>query len=224
MTVLPIGENAVRRSVATLRAGAPIVIPLPSPMPYTITGTNAAGVNGAKGRPADQPVGLTVNNIDAVAPYLDIAKNALPLARWLGESEMVSLLAPVRPGGPRWLRPAIHDGMLFFASIPWIPEFAEILDEFGHLYMSSANLTGSRPATTATETEAAFGDRLLVVDGDRLRDGTQPHGSTTMVRMSSSGELAVARSGINNAAFGSDTEGYATNLAARWQSRADALS
>ncbi len=221
MPVPPIGDHTVRRAVAALQAGAPIAIPLPSPMPYTITGTEAAAVNSAKGRAADQPVGLTVRDIDVVAPYLDVAEEMLPMVRWLGESEMVSLLAPVRPGGPRWLRPATHDGMLFFASIPWIPEFAGILAEFGHLYMSSANLTGSRPTTTAAETRAAFGDRLLVVDGDRLRDGTRPHGSTTMVRMNSCGELAVARSGINNAAFGSDSAAYATDLAKRWSSPAD---
>ncbi|MET8556020.1 Sua5/YciO/YrdC/YwlC family protein [Streptomyces sp. NPDC004959] len=221
MSVPPVGDDTVRRAVAALREGAPVAIPLPSPMPYTITGTEAAAVNGAKGRPADQPVGLTVTDIDAVAPYLDVAEEVLPMMRWLGESERVSLLAPVRPDGPRWLRPATLDGMVFFTSMPWIPECAGILAEFEHLYMSSANLTGSPPTTTAAETRAAFGDLLLVVDGDRLRDGTRPHGSTTMVRVNSHGELAVARSGINNAAFASDPAAYATDLAKRWNAHAD---
>ncbi|GAA3743008.1 Sua5/YciO/YrdC/YwlC family protein [Streptomyces tremellae] len=221
MTVLPIGDRAVSGAVAALRAGAPLAIPLPSPMPYTVTGTDAAAVNGAKGRPADQSVGLTVEDIDVVAPYLDITDEALRLARWLGTSERVSLLAPVRSCGPGWLAPATRDGMLFFTSMPWLPGLAKILGAFGHLYMSSANLTGGRPATTAAEAEAALGGRLLVLDGDGLRDGTRPHGSTTMVRMSRLGELGVARSGINNAAFGSDEAAYAADLAARWRSRAD---
>ena len=73
------------------------------------------------------------------------------MARWLGESELVSLLAPIRPGGPGWLSPAISGGMLFFASFPWLPGITKIIAQFRGLYMSSANLTGSRPATTAAE-------------------------------------------------------------------------
>jgi hypothetical protein len=40
-----------------------------------------------------------------------------------------------------------------------------------------------------------------------------------MVRVSSDGDLAVARPGINNQAFGDDLAGYATGLAARWRAR-----
>ena len=220
MPVLPIGDDSVDQAVAALRGGSPIVIPTPSPMAYTITGTRAAAVNTAKGRPADQPAGLSVTDINVVAPYLDIAEDVLPMARWLGESEMVSLLAPVRPGGPGWLSPAISGGMLFFACIPWLPGVAKIIAEFGYLYMSSANLTASRPATTAAEAGEALDDRLIVLDGDSLRDASRPHGSTTMVRITSDGDLTVARSGINNLAFGDDLEGYATDLATRWRARA----
>src|SRR5215469_8342055 len=99
MPLIPITDQTVDQALAALRAGSPIVIPTPSPMAYTITGTNAAAVNAAKGRPANQPAGLSVTDIDVVAPYLDLAERMLPMARWLGESELVSLLAPVRPDG-----------------------------------------------------------------------------------------------------------------------------
>jgi len=221
MPLLPITDQSVDQAMAALRAGSPIVIPAPSPMAYTITGTNAAAVNAAKGRPANQPAGLSVTDIDVVAPYLDLAKSVLPMARWLGESELVSLLAPVRPGGPGWLSPAISGGMLFFTSMPWLPGITKIIGEFGHLYMSSANLTGTQPVATAGEAEAAFGDRLVVLDGDQMRDASR-HGSTTMIRISSQGDLAVARSGINNLAFGDDLAGYADDLAARWRTLKDA--
>jgi L-threonylcarbamoyladenylate synthase len=217
MPVLPITDQSVGQAMAALDAGWPIVIPTPSPMAYTITGTSAAAVNTAKSRPANQPVGLSVADIDVVAPYLHLAEGVLPMARWLGESELVSLLAPVRPGGPGWLSPAISGGMLFFASMPWLPPITTIIAEFGRLYMSSANSTGTRPATTAAEAGEAFGDRLVVLDGDQMRDASRPHGSTTMVRISSDGDLTVARSGISNLAFGNDLAGYADDLSARWR-------
>ena len=217
MPLLPISDQSVDQAMDALRAGAPIVIPTPSPMAYTITGTDAAAVNAAKGRPPGQPAGLSVTDIEVVAPYLDLAEGVLPMARWLGESEMVSLLVPVRPGGPGWLSPAISGGMLFFSSTPWLAGIDKIIAEFDHLYMSSANLTGGRPATTATEAQEALGGRLMVLDGDPQRDASRPHGSTTMVRISSNGDLAVARSGINNLPFGDDLTGYATDLAARWR-------
>jgi L-threonylcarbamoyladenylate synthase len=221
MPVLPIGDQSVDQAMDALRAGSPIVIPMPSPMAYTITGTGAAAVNAAKGRPAGQPTGLSVTGIDVVAPYLDIAQGVLPMARWLGESEMVSLLAPARPGDPGWLSPAISGGMLFFASMPWLAGIDKIIAEFGHLYMSSANRTGGHPAITAAEAQEALGGQLLVLDGDPQRDASRPHGSTTMVRISSNGDLAVARSGINNLPFGDDLAGYAADLATRWRARHD---
>ena len=216
MPVLPIEDRSVDQAIAALRSGSPIVIPAPSPLAYAITGTDAGAVNTAKGRPANQPAGISVAHIDVVAPYLDVADGVLPMARWLCESELVSLLVPVRPGGPGWLSPAVSGGMLFFTCTPWLPGIGKIVAEFGHLYMSSANITGSRSATTTAEAALAFGDKLVVLDGDPLRDQSRPHGSTAMVRVSHDGDLTVARPGINNRAFGEDLTGYATDLAARW--------
>jgi hypothetical protein len=65
------------------------------------------------------------------------------MARWLCESELVSLLAPVRPGTPGWLSPAISGGMVF-TSTPWLPELATIIATFSHPYMSSANTNRNR--------------------------------------------------------------------------------
>ena len=170
MPVLPIEDRSVDQAIAALRSGSPIVIPAPSPLAYAITGTDAGAVNTAKGRPANQPAGISVADIDVVAPYLDVADGVLPMARWLGESELVSLLVPVQPGGPGWLSPAVSGGMLFFTCTPWLPGIGKIVAEFGHLYMSSANITGSRSATTTAEAALAFGDKLVVLDGDPLRD------------------------------------------------------
>jgi L-threonylcarbamoyladenylate synthase len=216
MPVLPLDDRSVAEAIQALRSGSPIVIPAPSPLAYAIAGTQAAAVNSAKGRPASQAVGVSVSSIEVVAPYLDIAAGTLPLARWLCESELVSLLVPVRPGAPGWLAPAISDGMLFFTSTPWLDKAAAIIAAFGYLYMSSANMTGGQSATTAAAAGQAFGGKLIVLDGDALRDQTRPHGSTTMVRLSSDGDLAVARPGITSTAFGADLDAYASDLCRRW--------
>jgi tRNA A37 threonylcarbamoyladenosine synthetase subunit TsaC/SUA5/YrdC len=216
MPILPINDDSVARAVEVLRSGSPVVIPTPSPLAYTITGAQAAGVNTAKNRPASQPVGVSVAHLNAIAPYLDLADGVLPMARWLCESELVSLLVPVRPGAPGWLSPAISGGMVFFTSTPWLPELASIITTFGYLYVSSANTTGERSATTAAEASSPFGDDLLVLDGDAYRDRSRPHGSTTIVRMTEAGDLAIARPGINNEAFGSDLTAYASDLSRRW--------
>jgi L-threonylcarbamoyladenylate synthase len=217
MPVLPIDDRSVGLAIEALRSGSPVVIPAPSPLPYAITGTQAAAVNAAKNRPTHQLAGVSVAGIDVIGPYLDLDESLLPLARWLGESELVSLLVPVRPGGPDWLSPAISGGMVLFTCTPWLPGIAAIITTFGHLYLSSANITGDRSATTAAEAGRAFGSRLIVLDGDEYRDRSRPHGSTTMVRLGHAGELSVARTGINNAAFGTDLTGYADDLSARWR-------
>jgi tRNA A37 threonylcarbamoyladenosine synthetase subunit TsaC/SUA5/YrdC len=107
--------------------------------------------------------------------------------------------------------------MLFFTSTPWLDQTATIIDTFGYLYMSSANITGGASATTAAAAGQAFGDKLIVLDGDPWRDPTRLHGSTTMVRLSRDGDVAVARPGITSAAFGADLEAYANNLSQRWR-------
>src|SRR5579859_7406227 len=127
MPILPIDHDSVAQAIEALRSGSPVVIPTPSPLAYTIAGTQAAAVNTAKGRPASQLAGVSVAKIDLIAPYLDLADGVLPMARWLCESEMVSLLVPVRAGAPSWLSPAISDGMVFFTSTPWLPALAPII-------------------------------------------------------------------------------------------------
>ena len=57
-----------------------------------VVGTDAGADNAAKQRPA----GLSVAGLGLIAPYLDLAGGGL--ARWLGDGEHVSMMAPVRPG------------------------------------------------------------------------------------------------------------------------------
>ncbi|GAA1877056.1 hypothetical protein GCM10009753_00020 [Streptantibioticus ferralitis] len=126
MPTLLAGDRGVADAIDVLRSGAPVVLPLPSPLAYVITGTDAAAVNTAKQRPASQPVGVSVADFDVLAAYLEVDEDVLPLARWLCESELVSLLAPIRRSAPDWLGPAASDGMVFFTAAPWLPELRSI--------------------------------------------------------------------------------------------------
>lgn len=217
--MLPIDDRSVAQALEALRSGRPVVIPAPSPLAYAVTGIDAAAVNTAKGRARGQPVGVSLADIDVIAPYLDLAGEELPLARWLSEEELVSLMVPARPHFPGWLAPAVSNGLVLFTAAPWLPELAKIIDSFGHLYLSSANLTSEPSVTTAAQADRAFGDDLIVLDGDTSRDQARAHGSTTIVRMGHPGGLTVARAGINNAAFGPDLAGYADDLSRRWRAR-----
>ena len=44
MPILLIDDDSVAQAVDVLRSGSPVVIPTPSPLAYTITGTQAASV------------------------------------------------------------------------------------------------------------------------------------------------------------------------------------
>ncbi|MCD2191991.1 Sua5/YciO/YrdC/YwlC family protein [Actinomycetospora endophytica] len=214
-----IDAATVAEAVEVLRGGGPVVLPLPSPAGYVVTATTGPVVNTTKGRAADQPVGLSVRDLDVLDRHLAVTETATAQLRWLVGSETVSVLVPVADPVPDWLAPAVRDGWVFFTAAPWRPDLAEILTAFGWVFMSSANATGGATAVTATQAAAAFGDDVLVLDGDAERDPARQHGSTTMLRVGSTGDIEVARSGIHDAAF-AGPDAYAEDLRLRW----DALS
>jgi tRNA A37 threonylcarbamoyladenosine synthetase subunit TsaC/SUA5/YrdC len=217
MPILHCDDRGVAEAIDLLRSGAPIVLPTPSPFAYVIGATDAATVNRAKKRPADQSVGVGVADLDVLAAHLDVDEDVVALARWLSESESVSLLIPIRGDAPGWLGPATSDGMVFFSAAPWLSEVRSIITAFDHLYVTSANITGEPPATTAARAYETFGESLPVLDCDALRDPLLEHGSTTILRVSGAGELSVARPGINDRRFGAGPAAYAQELSRRWK-------
>ncbi|MDT7711398.1 MAG: L-threonylcarbamoyladenylate synthase, partial [Pseudonocardiales bacterium] len=123
MTIVRADEEGLRQVGRALDASIPIVVPLPTPLPYVIAGSDAAVVNVAKGRPAEQATGVAVADFTMVTPYVELDEDTLAFARWLSAHELLNLMLPVGKGGPAWM---------------WRP----LLDERGHLYISSANRTG----------------------------------------------------------------------------------
>ncbi len=143
----------ITRLVEQLDAGAPFVVPLPSPLPSVVIGTDAPAVNTAKGRPREQPVGVGTTSVAPIMPAMLLDPDTVDLVRWLCHDEGVGVPVPVSSSAPWWLSPATVDGLAFLGSV-WLGELAELLAGRTHVYMSSGNATGSQPAVTAAQTEA----------------------------------------------------------------------
>lgn len=210
--------EAVPQTIAALQAGQAVALPLPSPLPYAITATTAAAVNLAKGRPAPQPAGIVLRDFSAVTPFLAVDRGSAEMITWLCTEAQLNVFAPLASDAPPWLGRdrAGADGTVGLMG-SWLPPLQDVLDTFGHLFISSANRTGQSAAVTAQECDSAFGGDLLVVDGDSHRAAGRPHGSATIVRVSPGGQLSVARHGINSEAFAGNDDAFLAELHRRYE-------
>jgi tRNA A37 threonylcarbamoyladenosine synthetase subunit TsaC/SUA5/YrdC len=218
-TVTVVAADAAGFAVAEscLSRGEPIIIPTPSPLTYVFFSDVPGAINEAKGRPADQPTGLTPTSLGVIRPYLAVDDDLAEMIGWLVFSEYVSVLAPAVQTVPAWLAPGVVNGVAAFAGA-WLSELSPLFRNRAYAYSSSANLTGTQSATTAGEADAAFGGRLTVIDGDPYRRPEIDHGPSTMVSVAADGTLALRRHGISDAAFG-DGDRFIADLRTRYASR-----
>ncbi|MEU4290920.1 hypothetical protein AB0E63_22060 [Kribbella sp. NPDC026596] len=145
----------------------------PSPMTYGVLARDARAVNLLKGRPVDQPVGISVHSAaahDQLFRYLDLRSDTLAAIDF-ALAERISVLAPIGsdPTMPEWLAPAIQDGWVVFFDGAWRP-LVLLWESFPFLYGSSANRTGEAPAASATEARAQFPADTVIIDADHLRE------------------------------------------------------
>lgn len=211
--------TAIEDAAGELSAGRPVVVPFPSPLPYGIAAADSAAANEVKGRPADQAVGIALAGLAELRPYLDLDEQTCQLAEWASRVQKLSLLLPVADTVPVWLAPAVVDG-LAAVTLVWLPELRALLQQFGHLYISSANRTAREVATTAATANREFEDSLLVLDGDPMRDAGARSGSATIVRFGPDLTLRVFRSGINTEGCPHE-QGYLDGLVRAWQTGAE---
>jgi L-threonylcarbamoyladenylate synthase len=216
MTIVRADEEGLRQVGQALDASIPIVVPLPTPLPYVIAGSDAAAVNVAKGRPAEQATGVAVANFTLVTPYVELDEDTLAFARWLSAHELLNLILPVGEDSPAWMRPSMSQGWLG-VMLGWLGQIRPLLDERGHLYVSSANRTGGDVAVTAATANTAFGDEFLVIDGDAARDQSVASGSAAIVGVGPHRQVDVVRHGINDADFAGDTSRFLQELIQRWE-------
>lgn len=64
------GERGLAAARSAMDAGDAIVVACPLPLPYAVVGSDPIAVNEAKGRPAEQPLGVGLANLDLLLPYL----------------------------------------------------------------------------------------------------------------------------------------------------------
>ena len=200
---------------AIVAAGAPVVLPFPTPLPYVVAGLDPAAVNEAKGRPADQPVGLLLPDLDRVADHIDLAAEGLAFAAWLSTHERLNLFVPARDPMPDRLRPSTSDGWLAI-TLAVLDEVRPLLEYHSRLCLSSANRTGGPVATTAESADVAFGGALPVLDGAAARDPSRPSGSATIVRVGPARRLEIVRNGIQTAHHPGTLDDYLADLTRRY--------
>jgi L-threonylcarbamoyladenylate synthase len=214
MSVVGTGGAELHLVGRRLDAGVPVVLPMPRPMAYVLAGADPAAVNEAKGRPGEQTAGVAVARYSTLRPHLDLDDHTLDLARWLTAEAYLNLLLPVTGRLPGWLVPSTRDGWLGM-TLAFSDAVRPLLDERDHLYLSSANVTGTSVACDAATADAAFGGRLVVVDGDGGKDGIARAGSGTMVKVRRGGKLEVVRDGVQNAADRGDPTRFLGQLLRR---------
>jgi heat shock protein HslJ/tRNA A37 threonylcarbamoyladenosine synthetase subunit TsaC/SUA5/YrdC len=198
---LPEFDRAQLHAIEVLRSRGAVVVTNPSPMTYGVVARDARAVNLLKGRPVDQPVGISVRSEaahDQLFRYLDLRTDTLA-AIDIALAERISVLAPIRsdPTMPEWLSPAIQDGRVLFFDGCWGP-LALLWLTFPFLYGSSANRTGEAPAASATEARAQFPTGTVIIDADHLRTPSAAYGTSTMIRVEPDGRMSLHRSGIQD--------------------------
>ncbi|HWD78805.1 MAG TPA: META domain-containing protein, partial [Kribbella sp.] len=202
---LPEFDRAQLHAIEVLRGGEAVVVTNPSPMTYGVVARDARAVNVLKGRPADQPVGISVHTEaahDQLLRYLDLRTDALATVDF-ALAERISVLAPIRsdPTMPEWLAPAIDDGWVLFFDGLWA-QLSLLWLTFPFLYGSSANRTGEAPAATAAEARAQFPTDTVIIDADDRRTPAAAYGASTIIRVDPDGSLTLHRSGIQDQAAG----------------------
>lgn len=202
---LPEFDRAQLHAVEVLRGGGVVVVTRPSPLAYGVVARAARAVNRLKGRPVDEPVGISVHSAaahDQLFRYLDLPTDTLAAVDF-ALAERISVLAPIRsdPTMPEWLVPAIKDGWVLFFDGSWGP-VVYLWESHPFLYGSSANRTGEAPVASAAEARARFPAGTVIIDADHLRTPATAYGASTIIRVEPDGRLALHRSGIQDQSAG----------------------
>jgi len=151
--------GAVRQAAAALADGAVVAVPTDTVYGLAVDPAQPDAVErlfALKGRPADVPLPILVagnEQVALVAGGLEVAARALAEQYWPGP---LTLVVPRRPaftvdlGGPPAARQTVG------VRRPDHPVIVALCDLLGPLAVTSANLHGAPPATTADEVVRIF--------------------------------------------------------------------
>ncbi|MBQ7815414.1 MAG: threonylcarbamoyl-AMP synthase [Thermoguttaceae bacterium] len=168
---------AVRRVVDALRDGKTVVLPTETVYGLAALASNAAAVErliAAKGRPAGRPLALAISGADVLerfAPNVPTLAKRLarrlwpgPLTLVLDASDPTSELARLPETSKKAILPEGKAGFRAPRNA-FVLKVLEALDE--PIVLTSANLSGEPPATSAADAKVGLDDRpdLIVDDG-----------------------------------------------------------
>ena len=179
---MPGDDEAISRAAAALRDGALVV--LPTDTVYGVGGHAALpGVcdqlYAAKKRPADKPLPLLISGPEALASVTDTlapVERALAERLWPGPLTLI-LRTPDDSEGVRVPDCEVARRVIAAAG--------------GVLRVTSANVSGEPPSTTAPQAAAALGNSVAVV----LDNGPSPVGRPSTVARLEGGHLRIPRHG-----------------------------
>lgn len=163
--------SAIASATSALKSGRLVVMPTDTVYGLAADAFDSAAVAGllaAKGRGRDTPVGVLVGSwhtIEGLVYYVPDAARELIRAFWPGALSLVVQQAP----SLQWdLGDARGTVML---RMPLQPVALELLRETGPLAVSSANVSGQPPATTAQLAQAQLGALVDVyLDGGQAQE------------------------------------------------------
>jgi L-threonylcarbamoyladenylate synthase len=188
-TIIRFDRDSVDRARQVVICGGLIVYPTDTVYGLGCDPTNEGAVRRlveAKGRQT-KPISVLCSSVHAAAKLVELDREALALARkfWPGA---LTIVAPVK----RSLPALLHQGTgTLGVRVPSLPLCVKLIEACGGwLTGTSANISGSPTARTASEASTQLGDRVdLVLDGGRL-DGLE----STVVRVGIDG-IQVLRVG-----------------------------
>ena len=150
-------SHAITAATSALKSGRLVVLPTDTVYGLAADAFDSpavAALLAAKGRGRDMPVGVLVGSwhtIEGLVYYVDDAARELIRAFWPGALSLVVRQAP----SLQWdLGDALGTVML---RMPLQPVALELLRETGPLAVSSANVSGQPPATTAQLAQVQLG-------------------------------------------------------------------
>lgn len=203
VTVIKYGDEALPEIKRHLNEGQPVVLPNPSPLPYVVVAVSPVIINSLKCRSVDQNVASFIGKFETVKQYFNLDQYGMEIAEKCLFEKKMTVLCPVKNDIelPGFLLPSLKNNhVLLFAT--HLAGLQQLCLQFPSLYVSSGNVTTMEPQQFCTDVQAQFEEfgntefRLLLVDGDHLRDRHQRHGSTTMVAISPTGNFSIKRKGI----------------------------
>jgi L-threonylcarbamoyladenylate synthase len=153
------GPDEIRHAREELDAGNLVVIPTDTVYGIAARPDNPAAIAAvfaAKGRPSDKPLPIlaaTPSDLDRIALLGDVARRAA--RHWPGP---LTLVVPRAPWFDRDLGGTPSQGVA--VRVPACEVALELLRATGPLAVTSANLSGDRPATTLSEARAALGGKV----------------------------------------------------------------